>query len=190
MGYPHVSQESLFEHVRVDGRIPTRVEHLVFLETETCRRLLGRLDAAWPMPVLKTATLRDRGAAHRAARTLLGRILEYGERLSATDNTLRRSGLSVPYWAASDEVAHLLEAFAAVEAELAWQQTGCPWLTSPTGSTPGVVIAGQPATCANWRSVRERLSRRMETSHSRALAEGFLGRACRVRSRGAWARMR
>lgn len=30
----------------------------------------------------------------------------------------------------------------------------------------------------------------METSHSRALAEGFLGRACRVRSRGAWARMR
>lgn len=115
----------------------------------------------------------------------LGRILEDGERLAATDNTLRRSGLSVPNGANSDEVADLLEAFAAVEVELAWQQTGYPWLTSPTSSTPGVVIAGQPATCANWPSVCERLPRTMETSHSRALAEGFSGRACRGRSQGA-----
>ncbi|MEV2226256.1 hypothetical protein AB0E01_41330 [Nocardia vinacea] len=90
------SQELLFEHVRVEG-IPTRGEHLrVFLETQTCRHLLGRLDAAWPMPVLEDRDTARSGRPHRAARTLLGRILEYGERLSATDNTLRRSGLTVP----------------------------------------------------------------------------------------------
>ncbi|MEU5408685.1 AAA domain-containing protein [Nocardia asteroides] len=117
--------QPLFEKVRVDGRIPTRVEQLTaFLETQNCRRLLAQLDGAWPVQIPAVGTLRDRVAAHHAARVLLGRVLDYSDRLAATGNALRNTGMVVPDWTKPDEVARLLEAFAAVEAELAWRHSG------------------------------------------------------------------
>ncbi|MGW6729932.1 AAA domain-containing protein [Nocardia sp. NPDC055029] len=171
--------QPLFEHVRVDGRMPTKVEQLTaFLETQNCRRLLGQLDATWPMPIPVAGTLRDRVAAHRAARILLGRILGYGDRLAATGNALRDIGVAVPNWAKPDEVAHLLEAFAAVEAELAWQQTGVPlarlaeqldtWCRDPraTDNLHELAAAVRERDVAAYRLAGERLTQLHRLRHA------------------------
>lgn len=114
--------QPLIEKVRVDGRLPTRAEQLtIFLEHDRCARIVAQLDAAWPMSAVAGGTLRDRVAGHVAARAVLGRVLNYGTRLATLSAQLRKHGLAVPSWSEPESVARLLEVFAAVDAEIAWQ---------------------------------------------------------------------
>ncbi|MEV0336113.1 AAA domain-containing protein [Nocardia sp. NPDC050717] len=170
--------QPLFENVRVDDRIPTRVEQLTaFLETQNCRRLLGRLDAAWPVQIPVAGTLRDRVAAHRTARAVLSQVLTYGDGLAATSNALRNVGIAVPDWAKAEDVAHLLEAFAAVEAELAWRQTSEPlaalteqldrWCRDPraTDNLHALADAVRARDIAAYRHAGDRLNQLHQLRH-------------------------
>ncbi len=164
--------QPLFEQVRVDGRIPTQAGQLtVFLESENCRRLVRQLDAAWPLPISAPGDgpPRERVAVHRAARDLLGRVLAYGDQLIAVGNRLRENGFGTPNWAKPDEVTYFLEAFAAADAEVAWQQANAPlvelgerletWCRDPraTGNLHDLAAAVADRDTAAYRLASERL---------------------------------
>ncbi|WP_446223315.1 AAA domain-containing protein [Nocardia sp. IBHARD005] len=164
--------QPLFDQVRVDGRIPTRVDQLtVFLESANCRRLVRQLDSSWPLPILPPGDgpMRDRVAAHRAARELLDRVLAYGDRLLAADARLCEHGFVAPNWAKSDEVTYFSEALAAADAESAWQHANAPlaelgerlatWCRDPraTGNLHDLAAAVANRDTAAYRLASERL---------------------------------
>nr|WP_255495507.1 AAA domain-containing protein [Nocardia sp. GTS18] len=91
----------LFEHVRVDGRIPTTSEQLgVFLHFEAIERLLGQLDEVWvgtsATPVTGSPTIRL--TWHREHAEQLKRLLSCGSELSEAGRQLRTFGIPEPDW--------------------------------------------------------------------------------------------
>lgn len=173
--------QPLFAQVRVDGRIPTQVAQLtVFLESENCRRLVRQLDAAWPTAVVSAGDgpLRDRVAAHRAAREVLARVLAYGDRLGAASARLREHGFAAPDWAKPDDVEYFAAAFRAADAELAWQQANAPlaelrerletWCRDPraTGNLHDLAAAVANRDTAAYRQAGERLQELHRLRHA------------------------
>lgn len=119
--------DSLFDHVRIDGRIPTTVEQLThFLDWQRGERLADQLDMAWPAPVSGPGLLRDRVARHRAAHTLLAQLLEYASRIDHVAIRLNELGLPVPDWGDPIGMQSAREAFDAVEAREALDRATVP----------------------------------------------------------------
>ncbi|MGW4350759.1 AAA domain-containing protein [Nocardia sp. NPDC004582] len=117
----------LFDHVRIDGRIPTTVEQLThFLNSQRGERLADQLDLAWPAPVSGPGLLRDRVARHRAAHTLLAQLLDYASRLDHVAARLTELGLPVPDWGDPIGVQSTREAFDAIEAREALERAAVP----------------------------------------------------------------
>ncbi|GAB4587614.1 hypothetical protein Ntsu_54460 [Nocardia sp. IFM 10818] len=119
----------LFEHVRVDGRIPTGAEQLTqLLNADRGNRILHQLDASWPAELfgVTSGTPRERRDRHRVAHELLLQILDYGSRLDYGTTRLREAGLPVPDWGDVIAVRAVLEAFDAVAAEEARRRAATP----------------------------------------------------------------
>ncbi|WP_196054673.1 AAA domain-containing protein [Nocardia aurantiaca] len=121
--------EPLFDHVRIDGRIPTTAEQLNhFLNAQHGQRITGQLDLLWsatgqpPAPGL----LRDHIARHRTAYAVLQQVLDYANRLVYAAMYLRQLGLPVPDWADLIGVRSAREAFDAVEAREALDRAAEP----------------------------------------------------------------
>ncbi len=109
----------LFEHVRVDGRIPTTAEQLdVFLRFEEIERLLGQLDEVWvgtpAMPVTGSPTIRL--TWHREHAEQLRRLLSCGAELAEAGRQLRTFGLPEPDWADANARKPIFASFEAVTA--------------------------------------------------------------------------
>ncbi|MFJ4657940.1 AAA domain-containing protein [Nocardia sp. NPDC088792] len=121
--------EPLFEHVRVDGLIPTTVAQLThFLDVQRGQRIVDQLDLAWADPghTPGTGSLRDRVARHHAAFALLGQLLDYADRLGHGAVCLRELGLPVPNWGDAVGVQSAREAFDAVQAREAFDRAAAP----------------------------------------------------------------
>lgn len=109
--------DPLFDHVRIDGRIPTTVDQLTrFLDSQRGERLADQLDLAWPAPVSGPGPLRDRVARHRAAHTLLAQLLDYAGRFDFVAMRLNELGLPLPDWSDPAGTHNVREAFDAVAA--------------------------------------------------------------------------
>ncbi|WP_433673429.1 AAA domain-containing protein [Nocardia sp. CA-136227] len=120
--------DPLFDHVRIDGRIPTTVEQLTrFLDAQRGERLADQLDLAWPIPVSGPGPLRDRVVRHRAAHTLLAQLLDYAGRFDFVGMRWNELGLPpLPDWGDPAGTHNAREVFDAVAAREALDRAAEP----------------------------------------------------------------
>ncbi|GGK66770.1 AAA domain-containing protein [Nocardia camponoti] len=173
--------QPLFEQVRVNGRVPTQVEHLtIFLAHSDGHRIARQLDAAWPTHVVAQGdwALRDRVGAHRAARELLGRVLDYGRQLADVSARMRADGFAPPQWSDPADVRTFLDAFDAVAAEESWTEATRELValtnrlrtwTQDTRATHNLRDLAQAAAARDIAAYREAYERLVELHRLRAL---------------------
>ncbi|WP_084530034.1 AAA domain-containing protein [Nocardia crassostreae] len=158
----------LFEHVRVDGRIPTGAEQLTqLLNADRGNRILHQLDTAWPAELfgITSGTLRERRDRHRVAQELLLQILDYATRLEYGTTRLREAGLPVPDWGDVIAVRAALETFDAVTAEEARQRAAAP--LDELAATLDV-LGRDPRATANLHRLGQAVRERDDTAYEHA----------------------